>query len=307
MPSILYKDRSLISIKRGGIMIKLAGIKFKLNLLFLFVLIMFALSGLFIKASLTFLIVFIHELAHTITAKRLEVNVNEIELLPFGGVAKFKDLIQLEPRKEIKVALAGPILNFTLVLIALLLLRYNIITTRYGIFFIRLNLTIGLFNLLPIFPLDGGRVLRAKFTIKYGFKEATYKVLKYSKIVAIIMAFIAIIGIYFGCVNILLLIIAFFVYFTILKEGRYTAYVLMQYIAKKKGNILKERVVDIQPLIAIKDTPLKEIIDRLVPNKFHTILVVDDGFEILGLVTEDKLINYLVNEGIEVPVEEIIN
>ncbi|GAB6099079.1 M50 family metallopeptidase [Halanaerocella petrolearia] len=288
-------------------MFKIAGVRFKLNLLFLVVLFLFAISGLFVKACWSFIVVLLHELAHSIVAYKKGVTVNEIELLPFGGVAKFRDLIQLTPELEIQIAIAGPIFNLIFVAISLLLLRYRIINAQLGFFLLRINLTIGLFNLVPLFPLDGGRILRAKLTTKVGFKEATHQVLKWSKRIAVLIFILAGACLYYGYVNITLLVICFFIYFTALKEGQYTPYILMQYIAKKKGQVLEQDVVKVQQLVASADTPLKRIIDRLVPNQFHTVLVVDDEFNQLGLVTEDKLINTLLDDNLELPVKELID
>ncbi|TDX49006.1 M50 family metallopeptidase [Orenia marismortui] len=287
-------------------MLKIWGIKFKLNILFLVVLFLFSISGLLITASLSFMAVLLHELAHSIVAQKEGVVVNEIELLPFGGVAKFRDLIQLKPKIEIKIALAGPIVNFILAALSLLLVRYKFLDLEVGIFFIKINLIIAIFNLIPALPLDGGRVLRALLTIKYGYKEATYYLLQLSKIVAFILAIISLVGLYYGYINMTMLVISFFIYFAALKEGKYTSYVLMQYIAKKKGKILKEKVVQIQQLIAIESTPLKEIIDKLIPNYFHVIMVVDKNLEVLGLVTEDKFINSLINDGIDTEIKDLL-
>ncbi|WP_408954908.1 site-2 protease family protein [Natroniella sp. ANB-PHB2] len=278
-----------------------------MNLLFLVVLFLFSISGLFTEASLTFLIVLLHELAHSVVAVNEGVKVNEVELLPFGGVVKFANLIQLKPKAEIKIALAGPLFNLMLGLIVLLLIRYEIISLQIGIFLIRLNLTIGLFNLIPALPLDGGRVLRAKLTSKIGFKEATNRVLWLSKIIAVSIAIIAVIGIYLGNFNIILLIIAFFIYFIAVKEKQYTPYILMEYIAKKKDEFLTEKVVAVEHLITEQNTPLKDIIDRLVPNRFNVILVVDSDLKILGLVTEEQIINALVEEGLELPVNSLLD
>jgi stage IV sporulation protein FB len=285
--------------------VKIADINFKLNLLFLLVLFIFAICGLFFKAAVSFLVVILHELAHSLMAYREGIEIKEIELLPFGGVARFRDLIKLSPETEIKVSLAGPLFNFLAVGFTAVLMRYDIIQTG-GIFFIHLNASIGAFNLIPVLPLDGGRVWRAYLAQKHGFKEATYKVTRYSKVFAVLLALFIIISIYLGYVNITLVVLCFFVYFAALKEGRYTPYVLMQYIAKKKGQVRKKEVLQVQELVAFTSTPVKQVIDKLVPSKFHIVVVVDDEFNMLGSVTEDQLINSLIEEQLDVSVGELL-
>ncbi|MBM7556189.1 site-2 protease family protein [Halanaerobacter jeridensis] len=280
--------------------------KFKLNLLFLVVLFLFSLTGLFFKATLSFIVVLMHELAHAIVAKRLAVEVREIELLPFGGVAKFRDLIELNPHTEFKVAIAGPLLNFFLAAVACLLIRYQVLSQDLIWFFLRLNIMMGLFNFVPAFPLDGGRILRAKLSTKVGFKDATAQVLRISKMIAVLLTIVAIIGLYYGYINIMLVIISFFIYFVALKEGRFSHYALMQYLAKKRGKILNQGVVDAKPLVAFSNTSLKDILDKLVPQSFHTIMVIDEDCNILGFITEDELIDNLIKGNLNYKVKDLL-
>ncbi|MGM0501039.1 MAG: M50 family metallopeptidase [Bacillota bacterium] len=280
--------------------------KFKFNLLFLVVLFLFALTGLFLKATLSFAVVLLHELAHSITAKKLDVEVEEIELLPFGGVAKFRDLIELSPAVEFKVAAAGPLLNLFLAAVTILIIRYQLFANEHLLFFVRLNLMIGLFNLIPAFPLDGGRILRAHLSKKFGFKDATAQVLRLSKVIAVFFVIIAVLGIYLGYVNIMLIIISFFIYFVALKEGRFSHYALMQYLAKKRGSVLGAGVVKAEQLVALSETPLKDILDKLVPQSFHIIMIIDKNCNILGFVTEEKLINSLIKGRLNAPISELL-
>lgn len=280
--------------------------KFKLNLLFLFVLFLFSLTGLFFKATLSFIVVLLHELAHSSAAKRFNVEVREIELLPFGGVAKFRDLIELSPEVEFKVALAGPLCNFLLAAITSLVLRYELLSGELVWFFLRLNLMMGIFNLLPAFPLDGGRILRAKLSAKSGFKDATAKVLLWSKITALVLTLLSIVGLYYGYINIMLLIVSFFIYFVALKEGRFSHYALMQYLAKKRGQILNQGVIDAKQLVALSNTTLDEVLDKLVPQSFHTIMVIDKDCNILGFITEERLINSLIDGNLKQTVEDLL-
>lgn len=280
--------------------------KFKLNLLFLFVLFLFSLTGLFFRATLSFMVVVVHELAHSIAAKQLGVEVREIELLPFGGVAKFRDLIELDPQIEFKVAIAGPVINFILAAVAALLIRYQVLSGEYMWFFLRLNIMMGMFNFIPAFPLDGGRILRAKLTSRMGFKDATTWVLQWSKLIAVVLAVISIVGIYYGYINIMIVIISFFIYFVAVKEGRFSHYALMQYLAKKRGLILDRGIIDAKQLVALSNTPLKEVLDKLVPRSFHTIMVIDEDCNILGLITEEKLINNLIKGNLNSKVRDIL-
>ncbi|VGO21253.1 site-2 protease family protein [Pontiella sulfatireligans] len=106
----------------------------------------------------------LHELGHSVVARAKGGYIHEIVLYPFGGAAKISNLPK-RPVDEMLVALAGPAVSLLLALI----FRQWEITQFLGY----LNTMLFLFNMLPVFPMDGGRVLRAALTIKHGRLDAT--------------------------------------------------------------------------------------------------------------------------------------
>jgi Zn-dependent protease len=106
----------------------------------------------------------LHELGHSVVARAKGGYIHEIVLYPFGGAAKISNLSK-KPVDEILIALAGPAVSLAL---AILLLPYSL-THELG----RLNMALFLFNVLPVFPMDGGRVFRAVLTIKNGRLNAS--------------------------------------------------------------------------------------------------------------------------------------
>ena len=130
---------------------------------------------------LVFVCVLLHELAHSYVSVRYGLRVRSITLLPIGGLALLEDLPR-EPRQEIHIALAGPAANFVLalwlgVLLSLVEPSRPFLPVLSGEALLASlfwsNLSIGLFNLLPAYPLDGGRVLRAWVSGRMDYVEAT--------------------------------------------------------------------------------------------------------------------------------------
>ncbi|MCD4657387.1 MAG: site-2 protease family protein [Planctomycetes bacterium] len=164
-----------------------------------------------------------HELAHTLVARKYKIQTYDILLTPIGGMARMTNL-PTEPRQEILVASAGPALS---ILIGLLTLPFLFMTLNQfpdvssisGVIFQTfvgilslvslINLTLGVFNLIPAFPMDGGRILRAILNRKLGIVRAT-------EIAASISKFLALIGFIAGIVlsQFGLIIIAVFIFIT---------------------------------------------------------------------------------------------
>jgi len=128
-----------------------------------------------------FTCVILHELGHSLTAMRFGVRVHRILLLPIGGMAQF-DRIPREPLKELAITIAGPAVNFTLFGLLLFLLGSFSIDDiaalplglhQLGYSLAAINLVMGVFNLIPVFPMDGGRIFRALLALKFSYLTAT--------------------------------------------------------------------------------------------------------------------------------------
>lgn len=119
----------------------------------------------------------LHELGHTVVAQRYGVSVQDIVLTPIGGVARLRGLPE-NPHHEIRIALAGPYVSLVLAFLGALLTYLSVqilprALTGYFFYFAVLNTVLLLFNVLPSFPMDGGRVLRGWLSLKKGPLEAT--------------------------------------------------------------------------------------------------------------------------------------
>lgn len=201
---------------------KIFGIDIKIHLTFLLILVWGAFNyggnagpvyGLIVTLAL-FTLVLLHELGHSLAAMWYGIPVRDITLLPIGGVARLERMPE-KPIQEFVVALAGPAVN--VILAAMLLpaalphLRYfsmalvrepNLLT-----FLFLMNVSLVIFNMIPAFPLDGGRVFRATLGFFMNYRQATNIAVKVGRLLAIGLGIVAI---FYS--QIFLAVIAFFIY-----------------------------------------------------------------------------------------------
>jgi len=165
------------------------GIKIELNALFLLlsILILYLSAYLFVIWVLLFACVLVHELVHSITSKWDGVKVKKIVLYPLGG-GSIIDTTGLKPEIEFKISIVGPIASLLLAMlfgIANIYAPAGMVRTTLQMLFI-LNLFLGVFNLLPWLPLDGGRALRSYLQRKRSFLDATRIAFKASNVVTVL-------------------------------------------------------------------------------------------------------------------------
>lgn len=128
---------------------------------------------------LVFACVVLHELGHALTARRFGVATRDIVLLPIGGVARLERM-PARPQQELLVAVAGPAVNVVIAVVLVLLMVLAGRSTALAALgdglletLLLVNVVMVLFNMIPAFPMDGGRVLRALLGLRLSFLQAT--------------------------------------------------------------------------------------------------------------------------------------
>ncbi|HII07076.1 MAG TPA: CBS domain-containing protein [Methanotrichaceae archaeon] len=232
----------------------------------------------FAFSILLFLCVGLHELGHSFIAMRYGIKIKSITLYIFGGVASMED-IPRDPKMEARMAVAGPsvsgIIGIGCILLsfqfALLLGGSHPFTTLLWTLGV-INIVLMVFNLLPAFPMDGGRILRAWFATRMPYVEATRRAAGIGKLFAILMGILGIMGSPF------LILIAFFVYIAATDEERATS------IAVPLEGVKVNDIMSMDVKTVSLETTLPELINLMFHEKHRGYPVMVDG-KLAGIVT----------------------
>lgn len=225
-----------------------------------------------------FFAVFLHELGHSVVAIKFGIRVREIVLFIFGGVALMEQ-IPRNPRQEFLISIAGPFVSFFVAIVSLIF--SNLTSEGLSTFFListYFNGVVAAFNLIPAFPMDGGRVLRSILARRLSYVSATRISANVGKAIAV---FMAIFGFFY---NIWLLLIALFVYLGATEEEK---------IVTAESLLSRFRIRDIMTpnvLFVNPETTVAEVIDLMFKHKHLGYPVVENG-ELVGIVTLTDLIN----------------
>jgi len=253
-----------------------------------------------------FLCVVLHELGHALTAKHFRINTKKITLLPIGGMASLEKLPE-SPKEELLVVIAGPLVNVIIALLLFFLIpvkelfRLNFTETfemlmsfslqnfLFLLFIVNLGLVV--FNLIPAFPMDGGRILRAILTIKLGRLKATQLSAGIGQFIAVIFLFIGLIA------NPFLIFIALFIFL-----GAYGENQMVQHLALLKGHTIGEAMM-INITTFKPDDPLDLVVNKIISGTENNF-VVEKDHSIKGLLYHQDIIN---NSNKNVLVKDVMN
>jgi len=246
--------------------------------------------------------VVLHELGHALAARRFGVPTSDITLLPIGGVARLQRMPE-RPAQELIIALAGPAVN--VVIVAVLFLgfgvrfpangddAFDLVPGQFWSRILQINAILAVFNMLPAFPMDGGRVLRALLAMRLPYAQATRAAASIGQAIAIGFAFLA------YWLGPMIVLVALFVWLGAEAE----ALQVEERVALKDLTVRDAMLTEYHSLQPT-DT-LGHAADLLLAGTQHDFPVVSDrngGF--LGLLTRSNLIAGLGKDGRDAPVTD---
>src|SRR5262249_17961518 len=242
---------------------------------------------------LLFLCVLAHEFGHIFTARAFGIPTPDVTLLPIGGVARLERIPE-EPGQEFLVAIAGPAVN-VVIAIALIVFAGADLGSRYLTTgesaavpmvdrLASVNLFLALFNMIPAFPMDGGRVLRALLAIKLGHTRATQVAATIGQWFAFALGFIGLFS------NPLLIFIAIFVYLAAASESH-----LVAVRAMSRGVPVSAAMMT-QFATLTPQQNVDQAVDTLLRTSQTEFPVVEDG-RLVGLLGRNAMIKALKEHG----------
>lgn len=275
-------------------LIRIFGIELSLHPLFVLILFFSVLTGQFLEIITLFSIVFIHELGHVCAALLTGVTVKSVQLLPFGGVAVIEDHGRLTAGREMGIALAGPLQNGIMILMALALKQAEYGSSAYLDYFIGANAMIALFNLLPVLPLDGGKILQAALSLLLPYYYTLLWIGRVSIAASLLVVVFALLPLGTGGgLRLNLLMIGAFLLYSNVTDQRNLPYRFVAFLMNREQ--IYERYLQsdsaARPIVAFSAKPLDDILRLFKRNHYHFIYVMNDDRDIVAVLPEQRLIS----------------
>lgn len=259
------------------------GIKIKFSPLFIifsFVLIIFGYFSLYFS-YITILL--IHELSHYFMAQSKGYMSQSIHILPYG--LQMTDQNSYRKNDEIIIALSGPVVNIVLATIGVALWWYIPNLYYYLYDFVFSNFVLGTYNLVPIYPLDGGRVLLALCGDRH--KKTVLKIMHIIAVVFAIMFLVLFVLTYKTSKNISYVLMSFFLLSTLFDKNKTRSNLTLGFENKSH--------IEIKSVIVNKSLSPSDMVRLIKGNYYYVFYVVDENFKIVKKISQTQLIDYMTN------------
>ncbi|MEH7463749.1 M50 family metallopeptidase [Bacillus thuringiensis] len=256
----------------------------------------------FKEVLILFFIVFIHELGHAIAAAHFKWRIKQIQLLPFGGVAELDEHGNKPLKEEMLVIIAGPVQHVWMIAAAYLLYTVGWMGENFYNFFLWNNMTILFFNLLPIWPLDGGKIVLNILSHRFPFLQAHNIMMRIS-----IVCLSAILGLqlFWNGKNAMMWALLLYLAFSLFQEWKQRRYAFMRFLLEryygKKREIAKVTAITVQ-----RETSLYHIFTQFRRGYKHSIIINGDHKNQYTLDENELLYAYFTEKRTTSSVEELI-
>ncbi len=285
--------------------IKLSHFRVSINVLILFAFLAALFTGTQREYLLTLGFIAAHEAAHMLLAIMSGAKVHSLRILPVGLNAEIQDAC-CSRGQRILIYGAGPFCSILISGLFFILMNNKLssISTLGAI----INLYLGVFNLIPVLPLDGGRLLMELLSSKHGIFKVE-KVLRFlSVVLSLTIIIIGITAYVFKKGNLSLLFIGVYILMGIKKSREEAAFMNIKSFIYKKSRITQKGIYPVRDIVVLKSTKLTEVIKAMDhTDKFHLVHVLDDNFKVVKVLTEQELLDSLIKTAPEATFDNLLH
>lgn len=227
----------------------------------------------------------LHELAHAVVAKSRGYRLNQYTFMPHG-ISLSGENVLFTKKDEIIIALAGPLFNLAIATVFIAIWWIFPVSYAFTQEFVFANLITCFVNFLPIFPMDGGRVMLAILSKKHSRKKSVLILKWFGVAISFVFVVLFVVSTFFET-NFTLLFLGVFIFLTVLWEDKTNIYIKTSFLTSKKGNI--KRGLIIREIAISEDTSLYKLICQTNNESITNFKVFNDKMNVVGTIEEKSL------------------
>ncbi|MGG5462775.1 site-2 protease family protein [Clostridium sp. B9] len=260
-------------------------------------LIIFFILSFKFNLALAFFWIIIHELAHYLVVLKLGLESEMFKVHILGARLEIRDYDELSAKEKLLICIAGPLLNL-MVTILFIIIYIFMPDNYYVLSSMEINLVLCIFNLLPIYPLDGGKILGALLEERMIFKDINEILVKVSYVFGVGFISLSIMGmLVLDIFNITSLLAGIFIIYLSYNEKRKVMYIIMGDITKKKERLINKKYIDSRITSVYCEQEMVNLLRLIDKNRFNIFYVLDEEMDLLYILKENEIIDILKTIG----------
>jgi stage IV sporulation protein FB len=241
------------------------------------------------------LAIMLHEFTHILFSRYFGIKMFNFQICFTGVRGEVQGIEDLSYKQKVAIYISGPSINLILALLMFLTSKY--VNSNLLIENIWINICLGIFNLLPAYPLDGARICENILSQKKIYKETKNILVKLSFIISGLLIILFIVTIFIHKANLSLLLTATLILYSAIIEKKNTMYILMANLFKKRRLLLKKEYIENKNICVYFGCTLGKALTFVDSNKYISFFVLNDSLELIAVIYEDELIEALKTYG----------
>lgn len=294
-----------MQLQDAGIIIKIKGASLKISYFFLIFIVISLFSPYAKEFYALILALTVHELSHIIAVNTLMLRVNEIIFLPIGGKIKLEKIKNISYQEEVILSIAGPFGNFICFLFFFALKEKLLLWGEFFNLFASKQISIALFNLLPAYPLDGGRIFLMWLFQNINFEKSINIAVILSIIISLFFIIFGVILFFYRIFSPFYFVFGIFLLFEAIKVKKEMPFRIIFDFFNIKTKINTIGFSKAKCVAVLEDFPLKDVIKIADPKNYIIFVVIDNQGKIKKFLTESEIFDNIIKKGLDLKIGQI--
>jgi len=260
----------------------------------------------FIQYIITMCFIIAHELGHIVVALISGARIYRLRVLPIGLSAEIDDLGCSKYRK-ICIYMAGPCINLTFAILIYILYACHFVTKELTVG-VYINIWLAFFNLLPILPLDGGKIAMEMLAEHFGIFRASKQMQMLSLLLSIIITCLGIVVLMQTLYNASLVLVGIYILLCIKESKREATFMNLKNFLFRRSHIIKKGIYPAREIVVMKNVKISDVIKSMdYVNRFHIVNILDEDLCIIKVMTEQEILDALMLNNIDTTFDELLS
>ena len=252
-----------------------------------------------------FVSLILHEIAHIAVALFQDVKLNSIKIFPVGINA----VLNVNSEKKVNtlfINVSGPLMNILLAAVFIIIDSYYLKNSDNMRFFIYVNISLAVFNLFPLLPLDGGKILKDMLSCRIGLFKASKYTGRICRVASLVMIVVGAVQFATSGYNFSIMLIGGYIFYSLKYESTEVSLMNIKNLVYRRSRILRKGIYPGRELVAMRTMRLGDIIRNMDFDRFHIIYVLDEEMKLVRIFTEQEIIENMIKYSSDISFENLM-